>query len=45
MVAHIVPAAKLSLELGRHTADTVWEKLAAVDSFSRVMSLLMVNEL
>lgn len=45
VVAHIVPAAKLSLELGRHTADTVWEKLAAVDSFSRVMSLLMVNEL
>lgn len=45
VVTHIVPAAKLSLALGRHTADTVWEKLAAVDSFSRVMSLLMVNEL
>ena len=45
VVTQIVPAAKLSLALGRHTADTVWEKLAAVDSFSRVMSLLMVNEL
>lgn len=45
VVAHIVPAGKSSASSGRHTADTVWEKRAGVASFSRVMSLLMVNML
>lgn len=45
VVAHSVPAGKLSLALGRHTADTVVEKRADEASFSRVMSLLMVAAL
>ena len=45
VVAHSIPAGKLSLALGRHTADTVLEKRAGVASFSRVMSLLLLNML
>lgn len=45
VVAHSVPAGKSSEALGRHTADTVSEKRAGVASFSRVMSLLFMNQL
>lgn len=45
VVTHSVPAGKSSEALGRHTADTVSEKRAGVASFSRVMSLLFMNQL
>lgn len=44
-VTHIVPAAKLSLALAGTQRTQSGRSSAAVDSFSRVMSLLMVNEL
>ena len=43
VVAHREPAGKLALALGRHTADTVPERLAGVASFSRAMSFRTVR--
>lgn len=43
MVVHREPAGKLALALGRHTADTILERLTGMASFSRAMSFWTVR--